>query len=84
MLVAWFGGVGPGLLAAALAILAFDYYFVPPVNTLALEFKEIPSIILFAIAALFVVSLSGEQRSAAESLRRSETYLDEAQRLSHS
>jgi K+-sensing histidine kinase KdpD len=30
ILSAWFGGVGPGLLATALSCLAFNYYFVEP------------------------------------------------------
>src|SRR5712692_5130161 len=56
MFAAWFGGVGPGLLATALSILAFAYYFAPPINSVGVEFKDIPRIVLFAIAALFVVS----------------------------
>src|SRR3712207_1631552 len=30
---AWFGGLGPGLLATALGALAADYFFLPPVGT---------------------------------------------------
>jgi PAS domain S-box-containing protein len=97
MFVAWFAGVGPGLLATALAVLAFAYYFVPPINSSGVDFKDIPRIVLLAIAALFVVSLSAAQRRAAESLRRARddlqaavrelarlnNTLDEAQGLSH-
>jgi hypothetical protein len=35
MFSAWFGGFGPGLLAATLSILAFKYYYAPPLHTLA-------------------------------------------------
>ena len=31
---AWFGGVGPGLLAVVLSHLGFDYYFVAPLHSL--------------------------------------------------
>ena len=31
MFVAWFGGIGPGLIAVGLSILSFKYYFVPPI-----------------------------------------------------
>src|SRR6266478_1924540 len=58
MFVAWFGGVGPGLLATALSISAFAYYFAPAVDSFGVEFKDILRIVLFAIAALFVVTLS--------------------------
>jgi len=37
MFVAWFGGLGPGLLAIALAVLAMHYYLVPPLNSFALK-----------------------------------------------
>jgi C4-dicarboxylate-specific signal transduction histidine kinase len=94
---AWFGGVGPGIFAAVLSILAFVFFFVPPINSLAMEFKDIPRIILFVMAVIFVLALSGAQQTAAESLRRARDdlqvavkelarlnkMLDEAQWLSH-
>ena len=97
ILAAWIGGVGPGLAATALSVLAFDYFFLPPL-------QDLPRIALFAMAGLFVVGLIAAQRNTAESLRRSradlqdkvrdleklnaalqigEAYLAEAQRLSH-
>jgi signal transduction histidine kinase len=101
---AWFGGVGPGLAAVALSVLAFDYFFLPPIHSFNLLLSDLPRIALFAMAAVFVVGLIATQRNTAESLRRSradledkvrdleklnaalkisETYLAEAQRLSH-
>ena len=72
MLSAWFGGYGPGLLATALCILAFNYYFVPPIHSFAVEVAEIPRAVVFALAAFFVGSLSASQRSTTEALRESE------------
>jgi C4-dicarboxylate-specific signal transduction histidine kinase len=69
MFSAWFGGIRPGLLAVALSHLAFIYYFVTPLYSLAVEIKEVPRLIIFALSALFVGSLSAAQRSATESLR---------------
>jgi C4-dicarboxylate-specific signal transduction histidine kinase len=69
MLSALFGGLRPGLLAVALSLLAFDYYFVPPSYSLAMEIKEIPRFIIFALSAFFVGLLSAAQRSVTESLR---------------
>ncbi len=78
MFAAWFGGFGPGLLATALAVLAIHYYLLPPVNSFAaksdlfsLGVAELPRLLLFAIAALFITFLSAAQRAAAQSLRRS-------------
>ncbi len=69
---AWFGGFRPGLLAMVLSILAFKYYFVPPIYSLVLGTAEIPRLIVFSLAALFVGSLSARQRNATEALRESE------------
>jgi PAS domain S-box-containing protein len=101
---AWFGGVGSGLAATALSVLAFDYFFLPPIHSINLMLSDLPRIALFAMAGLFVVGLIATQRNTAASLRRSradledkvrdleklnaalkigETYLAEAQRLSH-
>src|SRR5215813_10807318 len=64
----WFGGLGPGLLATALSILALKYYFVPPTGTFLIDPRYIPSITLFSLAALFVTWLSAKERDAAISL----------------
>jgi C4-dicarboxylate-specific signal transduction histidine kinase len=70
MFSAWFGGLGPGLLATALSSLAFDYYFLPPIYSLVAKPGEIPRLVIFTVSALFVGSLSAAQRGATESLRR--------------
>jgi C4-dicarboxylate-specific signal transduction histidine kinase len=97
MFVAWFGGTGPGLLATALAALAFAFIFVAPLGSFEVSVNDLPRVLLFCVAALFVLSLSAAQRATADSLRqardelkaenaerrRIEEYLDEAQRLSN-
>jgi C4-dicarboxylate-specific signal transduction histidine kinase len=70
ILSAWFGGFGPGLLATALSVLAFYYFFLPPIYSWDAKPEEIPRLIIFTVSALFVGSLSVAQRSATESLRR--------------
>jgi PAS domain S-box-containing protein len=70
MVSAWLGGVGPGILAIALSSLSFDYFFLEPLHTFALNPQEIPRLLVFVVAALFVGLLSAAQRSAMESLRR--------------
>jgi PAS domain S-box-containing protein len=96
LLAAWVGGLGPGLLATGLSILSFDYFFVSPLHSFGFGLDGGLRIALFTIAALFVVWVSVAQKRTAESLRRarddlratvaqlrrSETYLAEAQRLS--
>jgi PAS domain S-box-containing protein len=72
MFTAWFGGFRPGLLATLLSILAFKYYFVPRIHSLVPEVDEIPRLIVFALAAVFVGSLAARQQNATEALRESE------------
>ena len=77
ILSAWFGGVVPGLLATALSVLAFNYYFLQPIYSLGAKPAEIPRVVIFTVSALFVGSLSAAQRSATESLRRARDELRE-------
>ena len=69
MFSAWFGGFRPGLLATALSVLAFKYYFVTPVYSLAVDITEMPRLLIFGLSALFVGALSAAQRRTNEELR---------------
>src|SRR6202047_420090 len=78
IVAAWFGGFGPALLAIALALLAFHYYLVPPINSFAWkhdlfagEISEVPRLVLFSITSLLVAWLFSAQRKATEPLQRS-------------
>jgi PAS domain S-box-containing protein len=75
---AWIGGFGPALLAIGLAVLAFHYYLLPPINSFtwksnlfAVGISEVPRLILFSIVSLVVASIIAAQRQAKEALRRS-------------
>jgi PAS domain S-box-containing protein len=78
IVAAWFGGFGPALLAITLALFAFHYYLVPPINSFTWKhdlfvvyISEIPRLILFSITSFFVAFLISAQRKATETLRRS-------------
>ena len=73
----WFAGVGPALVATALSVVAFDYFFLPPIHSLKLMASDLPRIVLFVTAALFVVGLMATQRNTAEYLRRSRADLED-------
>lgn len=69
MFSALYAGVKPALIAVPVAVAAFTYYFVTPVNSWAIDVREIPRLFLFLTASLFVIWLSGSQKRATESLR---------------
>jgi PAS domain S-box-containing protein len=78
MFAAWFGGFGPALLAIILALFAFHYYLLPPINSFtwkhdlfAVGISEVPRLTLFSITALIVAFVVSAQRKTAETLRRS-------------
>jgi PAS domain S-box-containing protein len=97
LFVAWFGGIGPAVFAAALAVLAFHYYLLPSGRAALpnagffwMKIAELPRILLFIVTALFVIMLSAVQKTTAESLRRSrddlrrsQAFLADGQKISH-
>jgi PAS domain S-box-containing protein len=78
IVAAWLGGFGPALLAIILALLAFHYYLVPPINSFtwkhnlfAVDISELPRLILFFITSFFIAFMISAQRKTTETLRRS-------------
>ena len=75
MLSAWFGGVGPGVVATILSAAVFYYGFLPPVFSLVAKSGQIPRFVVFVASAVLVGSLSAAQRRVAEKLRRARDQL---------
>ncbi|MFY9985775.1 MAG: ATP-binding protein [Chthoniobacterales bacterium] len=69
-IAAWFGGLGAALLAWVLSCLSFDYFFVPPIHTLAVEPSEIPYFAIFAVFASLVTWFSTVRRRVERDLRQ--------------
>jgi PAS domain S-box-containing protein len=65
MLSAWFGGLGPGLLATAVGGLVIDYYFEQPQHSLAItSWGTVLRLAVFVASALLISSLSAQLRAA--------------------
>jgi len=77
MISAWLGGFGPGLLAIVLSCLAFNYYFLAPLYSFAVDSENIPRFVIFNISGVIAGSLSAAQRRATQSLRRARDVLTE-------
>lgn len=73
---AWFGGMGPGLLAVILAELSIDYYFVAPLYTLGVGPKPLSFLVVFGFLAVLTSWMSSRRRRAEEGLRQARDELD--------
>src|SRR6478672_12119056 len=78
IVAAWFGGFRPALLAIALALLAFHYYLVPPINSFtwkdgvfAVGISELPRLLLFSFTSLVVASLFSARERGKKTSRLS-------------
>ena len=77
MVAAWFGGLGPGLLATALGAVAGDYFFLPPVGSFTPLSVALLPIFLFALQGGLISILVEALRSARE---RAEASTQQARR----
>jgi PAS domain S-box-containing protein len=73
---AWFGGLGPGLLAVALSTLAVDYYFAPRGETSVLSIDNWPFILLFSLSGLVACWITVQRRRAEEALKEARDELE--------
>src|ERR1051326_8214508 len=51
---AWFGGLGPGLLATMLSVLAVNYYFIPERNTIDFGPDTWVRLVTYSAAAILI------------------------------
>ncbi len=73
---AWFGGMGPGLLAVVLAELSIDWYFVEPLYTLRLGPKPLSFLVVFGVLAVLTSWMSSKRRRAEAGLRQARDELE--------
>jgi two-component system sensor kinase FixL len=76
IITAWFGGFGPGLVAAVLTTLAITYFFLPPVYSLSFHLNQIPHLVVFFVSAFLVSSWSAARSRAEALLRRTRDELE--------
>lgn len=64
MVSGWYGGLGPGLLAAFLSALAGNFFFLSPSFSPALGFNEVVHTTIFIVVALLITLLNEARRQA--------------------
>jgi signal transduction histidine kinase len=65
-LIAWYGGLGPSLLAIGLSAILIDYYFIPPIKYLEFSIDNIVRTIVFVLVALVISWIDNARRRALD------------------
>jgi two-component system, LuxR family, sensor kinase FixL len=73
---AWYGGLGVGLLATGLALLAIDLFLIPGYAPHALTVDDATYLVVFAVSALVVAWLTATRRRAEEEVHKQASLLD--------
>ena len=77
MVSAWYGGLGPGLLATIIAVAAIDGFFLHQPGTIALSLHGFVQLVLFVLVATLISSLTAARRHAEEALRKAHDELEQ-------
>jgi C4-dicarboxylate-specific signal transduction histidine kinase len=75
MVTAWYGGLGPGIVATVFSALSLDYFFIGP-DTLTLDWSAIVRLAVFLLAAFLVSSLTAARKRAEQALRKAHDELE--------
>lgn len=76
VLSSWYGGAGPGVLAALLSIGVINFHPSAPLHTLQLSAEDGPRLVVFIVSAFSIAWLSGKQKRTEESLREARDQLE--------
>jgi PAS domain S-box-containing protein len=72
VLSAWYGGRGPGLVAAVIGAAGTLYLFIPPVSSFEVAPDHAPGFAIFVAVSLLLSEFSSVRRRATQALRASE------------
>jgi K+-sensing histidine kinase KdpD len=72
----WFGGTAPGLFAVFLSTVAVDYFFVPPLHSLAINATDSAYFVAFILCALAASWVSSSKKNSEEALREARDHLE--------
>jgi K+-sensing histidine kinase KdpD len=75
---AWYGGLGPGLLATVLSCGAIDFFFLPPIYSLGLGLLDAARLGVFVLVAVSISSLDAARKRAEATQARLIGELQEA------
>jgi C4-dicarboxylate-specific signal transduction histidine kinase len=73
---AWNGGAGPGLFAVVISILAVDYFFIPPLDSLVINAAAATYCAAFIVSALLASWVSATKKGGESALREARDQLE--------
>jgi len=76
MVSAWYGGLGPGLLATALAVIIIEPALLSSLETSALRLQGLLRLSIFTLVALLMSSLTAARKRAEDALRKANDELE--------
>jgi len=76
MVSAWYGGLGPGLLATALAVVFIETFLLYPVGQYDLDVHSFLRLTVFMVVALLISSLTAARKRAEDALRKAHDELE--------
>lgn len=80
MVVAWYGGIGPGLVATALSALAVDYLLLPPIGSVGItNASQVIVYGVFAVTGVFISLLADRAQAAHADLEQTTRHLREGE-----
>ena len=71
-ITAWYGGLGPAIVAVICSSLAYDYFYNEPLYTLTVPYEDIPDFLLILLFASLVGWFGAVRRGAEDALRTSQ------------
>jgi len=77
LLSAWYGGLGPSLLASGLSVLAIDYFFYPPYYALEFDISDAAWAGMFVLVSALVIWFAQSRKRAEAALRQQAAQLQE-------
>ena len=84
VLVTWFAGVGPSVLAVVLSTACFNYFFIEPIHSFAVTVRDLPHFLVFITWTIVIAWLVTMGRRIEGDLRRTRDHLQiELERSRH-
>ena len=67
---ATFFGLGPALLCSILSLLAYNFFFIPPVHTLTVSIDQVPITLVFLVVSIIISYLSASLREKTDEAKK--------------